>query len=85
MKKIFYLSAVLALWFGLQVAFAECPTGYACLLRDIKNQDSIIRNVQKEKVNEYYKIEIKEPKNKEQDKEIIPPYRQLLPFSPRYY
>ncbi len=85
MKKILLSGALIALWFNLQIVWAACPTGYACLLRDVKNQDSVIRHVQREKVDEYYKLKIFEPKNKSNDKDFIPPYKELIPFSPKYY
>ncbi len=84
MKKISALCAVFALWLNFMAAYAACPTGYACLLRDIKNQDSIIRNVQQQKIDEFYKPKLMEPKNKDLEVEI-PSYKELLPFSPRYY
>lgn len=86
MKKIFFLSLI-GLFLGChQYSLADgCTTGYACLLKDIKLQESAIQSSQEERINNYFEARIQEPALKEiKDNQKIT-YRDILPFAPKFY
>lgn len=84
MKKILLLSAICLIGLASQTAFADCPTGYACLLKDINQQESVIQTMHQDIIDEYYKPKMTEPQLKIYQIKM-PPYRDLFPFLPKYY
>lgn len=87
MKKTIIFFEVFCILFVGQIVMAGCPTGYACLLKDLKIQETVIKNIQKKHVDKIYNPKTTEPsldtiKNK---KENDYSYKDLLPFSPKYY
>lgn len=75
---------------SFNVAWADCPTGYACLLKDLQQQENIIDSMQKNAIKQHYeKPTIKEPWdvpiNKNEEIDERPQYKDFLPFLPRYY
>lgn len=83
MKKILLLMAIFLICVNSQMVFADCRTGYACLLKDVKEQDSVIKTMQQDLINRYYKLKLTEPTLKSGDYMLT--YMDLFPFSPRYY
>ncbi len=85
MKKIFLLAFSQILIMS-HVGYCACPTGYACMLKDLKQQEAVIQDIQKNSVYDYYRPKMSEPKLKQKEPgEIQPTYRDLLPYVPRYY
>lgn len=84
MKKILLLAAIFLICASPSVVFADCATGYACLLKDVKQQDSVIKNVQQDLIDNYFKLKLTEPRLKIKQ-QVMPSYMDLLPFSPKYY
>ena len=86
MKKIIVLWSFCSGIIFAQLAMAECPTGYACLLKDIKHQEAAIHEIQKKSIDEYFDPRVTEPGLKrEEEKYEEPSYRDLMPFRPRFY
>lgn len=88
MKKILLLLAICLIGVTHEVtsmvALAGCSTGYACLLKDVKQQGSVIQTMQQEIINNYYKPKMLEPQLKEYQIQM-PSYRDLFPFLSKYY
>lgn len=84
MKKVFVFVVFSVFFFPLKEALAGCPTGYACLLKDVKQQEVVIQKLHKEYIENYFSPKFEEPKLKEK-KEEPPTYKEIMPFSPRYY
>lgn len=84
MKKYLILSgALFAIILG-QMALADCPTGYACLLKDVRQQDNVIQEMQRNVVKQLYDPKTVEPTTIDK-MEQRPSYKDLLPFAPRFY
>lgn len=85
MKKILLLMAICLFGVTTQIAYADgCATGYACLLKDVKQQSSVIQTMHQNIIDNYYKPKMTEPQLKEMQVQM-PPYRDLFPFLPKYY
>lgn len=85
MKRMLSLWSVCAIAFAGQMALADCPTGYACLIKDVKQQETVIQQMQMNAVKQYYNPRTIEPNSKDKPKsDVEPSYKDLLPFAPRW-
>ncbi|MDD3236907.1 MAG: hypothetical protein PHV37_02270 [Candidatus Gastranaerophilales bacterium] len=88
MKKCLLVLAFIAFSTNLSVVFADCPTGYACLLKDIKLQQEVQNQMgagQKKIIDDYYKIKFEKPAYQDvNDNDKFIDYSELMPFLPRY-
>lgn len=85
MKKYLIFSGALFMIVLGQFAWADgCPTGYACLLKDTRQQDFVIREMQRNAVKQLYDPGMVEPTLRDKDAQQHS-YKDLLPFAPRFY